>query len=140
MRKWGKRSQEVYDELDPRLQRVCDRVLHEVADISLIDGFRNKETQDKAFASGNSEVEWPNGKHNKWPSLAVDFQTYPKPKRPKVLWASLGYIAGRMIQIGIEEGVALRWGGDWDRDGDVTDQSFYDLFHIEIVDFPIEKD
>ena len=133
MRAWGKRSLEVYAELDLRLTRVLDRVLQEVADISLICGFRDRDTQDAAVAAGTSEVEWPDGKHNKWPSLAVDLRPYPMPKRKEVLWAALGYIAGRMVQIGIEEGVALRWGGDWDRDGDVTDQSFYDLFHIEIV-------
>ena len=134
MRTWGKRSLEVYATLDPRLTRVLDRVLQEVADISLICGFRDRDTQDAAVAAGTSEVEWPDGKHNKWPSLAVDLRPYPMPKRKEVLWAALGYIAGRMIQIGIEEGVGLRWGGDWDRDGDVTDQSFYDLFHIEIKD------
>ena len=133
MRTWGKRSREVYATLDERLQRVLDRVLLEVADISLICGFRDRDAQDAAVAAGASKVAWPNGKHNKWPSLAVDLRPYPMPKRKEVLWAALGYIAGRMIQIGIEEGVGLRWGGDWDRDGDVTDQSFYDLFHIEIV-------
>ena len=130
MRTWGKRSLEVYATLDPRLQRVLDRVLQEAADISLICGFRDKHAQDIAVAAGVSKVKWPDGKHNKWPSLAVDLRPYPMPKRKEVLWAALGYIAGRMIQIGIEEGVGLRWGGEWDRDGDVTDESVYDVCQI----------
>ncbi len=132
MRKWGRRSLAVYDTLDADLQRVLDRALKEVADISLLDGHRGEESQNAAFDSGASKLRWPNGKHNKYPSVAVDLQPYPKPKNKEKLWAALGYIAGRIIQIGVEEGVELRWGGDWDGDGDMTDQDFMDLFHIEI--------
>jgi hypothetical protein len=39
-----------------------------------------------------------------------------------------------MIEIGRQEGVTLRWGGDWNRNGDLTDNNFDDLFHMEIVD------
>jgi len=31
-------------------------------------------------------------------------------------------------------GVTLRWGGDWDRDTEVQDNSFDDLVHFEIVE------
>lgn len=132
MRTWSARSKAVYEQLDGRLQRVLDRVLQEVADISLTTGFRNQADQDRAFAAGNSKVEWPNGKHNRSPSVAVDFQPYPYPKSELKLRAALGYIAGRMMEIGKQEGVTLRWGGDWDGNGDVTDQTFDDLFHMEI--------
>ena len=30
-------------------------------------------------------------------------------------------------------GIDLRWGGDWDRDTEVRDNSFDDLVHFEIV-------
>ena len=133
MRKWGTRSQRVYDELDERLQRVCDRILHEVADVSLLCGFRGEQEQNEAFLSGASTLMWPDGNHNERPSKAVDLQPYPMPTRKEKLWASLGYIAGRAIGIGIEDGVVIRWGGDWDQDGDLTDQNFDDLFHLEIV-------
>lgn len=131
-RKWSKHSQAQFDTLDERLQRVMTRVRDEVADISLVKGFRGQVEQDHAFETGRSKVQWPNGKHNHWPSVAVDFQPYPYPEQKEVLWAALGYIAGRAIEIGKEEGVTLRWGGDWDMDGDLTDTTFYDLFHLEI--------
>ena len=137
MRAWGRQSRAVYAELDERLQRVFDRVLTEVADVSLIEGFRNELKQNAAFDSGMSKVRWPDGRHNQRPSKAVDFQPYPRPAEDVMLRTALAYIAGRAIQIGIEEGVTLRWGGDWDRDGELTDQDFQDLFHLEIVD---EKD
>jgi peptidoglycan L-alanyl-D-glutamate endopeptidase CwlK len=140
MRKWGKKSQKVYDELDPRLQRVCDRILHEVADVSLIDGFREEVRQNHYYVTNRSSVQWPNSKHNKQPSLAVDLQPYPMPQRKEKLWAALAYIAGRAIQIGIEEGVIIRWGGDWNQDGDLTNQKFDDLFHLEIMETPDAKE
>ncbi len=28
--------------------------------------------------------------------------------------------------------IEIRWGGDWDRDGDTTDQTFNDLVHWEL--------
>lgn len=133
-RKWGRRSQTVYNRLDPRLQVVMDRVLHEVADISLVSGHRDRDEQEALYAAGASQLRWPDSKHNKLPSRAVDFQPYPYPKRTEKLWGALGYIAGRAIEIAESEGITLRWGGDWNRNGDLTDQAFDDLFHLEIVD------
>jgi hypothetical protein len=62
------------------------------------------------------------------------------PEREQKLLMALGYIAGRIIAIGLEEGIVIRWGGDWDRDGSVLDQKFDDLFHFEIVELPNDDD
>lgn len=40
-----------------------------------------------------------------------------------------GYVLGRAD----ERGLRLRWGGDWDGDRDVSDQSFDDLVHFELT-------
>lgn len=134
MRKWGKKSEKVYKTLDPRLQKIMDRVLQEVADISLISGYRGEREQNELYVSKRSRAMYPDSKHNKFPSVAVDFQPYPLPHREEKLWAALAYVAGRTIEIGIQEGVALRWGGDWNRNGDLTDNRFDDLFHLEIME------
>ena len=136
MRQWGERSSKVLDELDERLQYYMDRALTECADISLLCGHRKQKEQNEKFYSKPqlTKVQWPNSKHNSLPSMAVDFQPYPMPDRPEKLWASLAYVAGYVIAIAKEEGDTIRWGGDWDRDGDLTDQNFDDLFHLEIVD------
>lgn len=109
-------------------------VRDEVADISIIQGHRGKDEQDEYFATNKSKVQWPNSKHNQFPSKAVDFQPCPVPEREVEVWAALGYIAGRAIEIGKRRGLVLRWGGDWDRDGDLSDNDFDDLYHLEIVD------
>jgi hypothetical protein len=88
---------------------------------------------------GRSHLHFPHSKHNTRPSLAVDLQPYPNPRDKAKLWASLGYIAGSARQIAAEEGFTIRWGGDWNQNGDITDQNFYDLFHLEVFETPAER-
>jgi peptidoglycan L-alanyl-D-glutamate endopeptidase CwlK len=47
-------------------------------DCSIICGHRDKESQDKEYAEGDSKLKWPNSKHNKIPSLAIDAVPYPE--------------------------------------------------------------
>jgi hypothetical protein len=109
-----------------------ETVRDEVVDISLTCGFRDKARQNYLYGIKRSKVQWPNGKHNVLPSKAVDFQPYPYPRNDPKLWGALGYIAGRAIEIAKRKDLSIRWGGDWDQDGDLTDQSFDDLFHLEL--------
>ena len=133
MREWGRKSRAVRSTLDPRLQQVTDYVLHNVADVSLLAGHRGRTEQNYYFSIGRSKVRWPFGKHNKVPSLAVDYQPYPLPQDRIKRWAALAYIAGRAIEYAKQElDLTLRWGGDWNQNGDLTDQNFDDLFHLEI--------
>ena len=134
MRKWSKKSQIVYDRLDPRLQVLVTRIRDEVVDISLVSGYRGPDEQNELYASNKSTLKWPNSKHNKLPSVAVDIAPYPYPTYEPKLWGALGYIAGRAMAIAAEEGFRIRWGGDWNMNGDLTDQKFDDLFHLELVE------
>jgi hypothetical protein len=45
--------------------------------IVVICGHRGQQEQDAAFKSGASRVQFPNSKHNKQPSLAVDIAPAP---------------------------------------------------------------
>ena len=36
--------------------------------------------------------------------------------------------------IALAKGIKLRWGGDWDGDGDMTDQTLHDKPHFELMD------
>ena len=132
MSAWGKASRKEYDTLDPRLQKLCDRINTEVCDMRLLCGHRPKEDQDLAFATKRSKVQWPNSKHNKTPSVAVDWTPTPVNLKSRSLREELCYIAGAATVIAKQEGFTLRWGGDWDQDGDLEDNTFDDLFHVEI--------
>jgi peptidoglycan LD-endopeptidase CwlK len=41
-------------------------------DCTIVEGHRGKERQNRAFAEGKSKLKYPQSKHNKYPSLAVD--------------------------------------------------------------------
>ena len=43
-----------------------------------------------------------------------------------------------MLGVAAAEGIKIRWGGDWDRDNDLADQSFNDLVHFEDLKTPEE--
>ena len=114
----------------PLLQRVFHEVVREF-DCTILEGHRDKNLQNQMVAEGKSQVLWPNGKHNTVPSLAVDVTPYP------IKWDDRErqtLFAGYVLATAKSMGVILRWGGDWDRDTEVRDNSFDDLVHFEIVE------
>ena len=133
MRTWSKGSAQRLSTCNDDVRWLMCTVRDEVADISILTGHRGQAEQDQKFAEGKSQVKWPNGKHNTYPSNAVDFQPYPVPEKKEKLWAALAYIAGRAIEIGKRRGLRVRWGGDWNGNGDLTDQTFDDLYHLEVT-------
>ncbi len=115
---------------DPLLQWVFHEVIHNF-DCTILEGHRDKDRQNQMVAEGKSQVRWPGGKHNTVPSCAVDVTPYPiqwDDRERQTLFA--GYVLATAKNMGID----LRWGGDWDRDTEVRDNSFDDLVHFEIVE------
>ena len=76
MPKFGKVSTQNLSTCHGALQRLANEVIKYV-DHSITCGHRGQAEQDKAVAAGNSTVKWPNGKHNKTPSEAIDVAPYP---------------------------------------------------------------
>jgi len=104
-------------------------------DFSVLEGHRDKETQNRYYEKGTSKIKWPDGKHNKLPSRAMDLAPYPIDwsNRPKAI-ARFYLLAGVILAVADELGIGLRWGGDWDGDWDLFDQEFDDLGHFELRD------
>lgn len=118
------------------IQAVLDGVIRHY-DFTVVTGYRDDEQQDFAYETGMSKVKWPNSKHNQYPSEAVDIAPYPIDWRDTERFYLL---AGRVLQVADELGVRLRWGGDWDGDDDLHDQTFMDLGHFELVSEPEEDE
>ena len=133
MNTWGSKSLRVRATLDRRLELMVDELLTYM-DVSLLYGYRNEREQNTLFGQGASQLRWPKSKHNTYPSLAVDIQPYPYPDTDGDLRAALGYMAGLCWLIAERNDFSIRWGGDWNRNGSVTDNGFDDLFHLEIFD------
>lgn len=129
MYKFGSTSSRRLGECHEDIQKVFNEVI-KIIDCSVLEGHRDKETQDHYFATGRSKVRFPNGKHNATPSDAIDAAPYP------INWDDkerFYYFAGIVLGIAASLGVKLRWGGDWDRDNDLDDQTFDDLVHFERI-------
>lgn len=113
---------------DLRLQKIMNEAI-KLYDFSVLEGFRDEQTQNKYFFEGKSKVTFPNSKHNTIPSLAVDIAPYP------VRWEDIKRfleLKKIIFEIAEKENIRIRWGGDWDGDGDMNDQKFNDLVHFEI--------
>jgi len=115
---------------DPRLQAILKEAIRHV-DFTIMCGFRGPDEQEDAFRTGRSKVRWPNSKHNRRPSVAVDLAPFP------VDWtdtARFARLAGYIERIAHEQGVKLRWGGDFDQDGRTVGEKFIDMPHLEIAE------
>lgn len=136
MYKYGTASMERLRTCHSFLQAIFLDVLSlQVIDISIVCGYRNKEEQNKAFAEDKSKVKWPHGKHNKYPSEAVDAVPFVNGNL-SYNFNHCCFLAGLVIATAKSYPLVLRWGGNWDMDGEpVTDQDFQDLAHYEIVRF-----
>jgi peptidoglycan LD-endopeptidase CwlK len=128
------RSRDQLATCDQRLQVILNEAI-KLVDFSVIEGHRGEEAQNKAFDKGLSKVRWPNGKHNSFPSRAVDIAPYPIDwsERAAAL-ARFAFISGVIHTIAARLGIAIRFGWDWNRNLDPRDESFLDWPHVELVD------
>lgn len=113
--------------VDP-LQKLFREVI-KLVDCKVIEGHRPKAEQDEAFNSGKSKLKFPNSKHNSMPSKAVDVVPWPLDWEDTKRFYRFGEL---VVKTAKEMNIDLRWGGDWDGDGDYTDQTFNDLVHFEL--------
>ncbi len=105
-------------------------------DCKILQGHRGQADQEAAFKLGNTQLHYPNGKHNSIPSNAVDVAPYPVDwkNNNRFYWFS-GYVMGIAQKLKDEGKIShsIRYGGDWNRDMEIKDNKFQDLVHFEIV-------
>ena len=107
---------------DERLQLVCTEALA-IMDFTVICGERGEADQNKAFAEGKSHARYPESKHNRSPSRAVDIAPYNK----GIDWDDINafyQLAGVMKAMAYKHDINIKWGGDF--------EEFFDGAHYEI--------
>jgi len=128
---FSKSSTEKLKTCHPDLQRIFCEVIKR-HDCSITFGVRTNLEQQKLFDDGKSKTL--DSKHLEQQdgfSHAVDVAPYP------IDWGDTKrfyWFAGIVIATAESMDIELRWGGDWDSDGDLNDQSFNDLVHFETVE------
>lgn len=140
---YGGRSVSRLETCHPALQEIADEALaRSPYDITIIHGLRGKEAQNTLYASNASTKMWPNSRHNKSNddviidphaySDALDFAPWVN---NTIYWNDthiFAVIAGCFFAAASAVGYKIRWGGDWDMDGQSTDQRLMDWGHIEL--------
>jgi hypothetical protein len=124
MFKFGKRSKERLKGVNPKLVNVLNELI-KIMDVTIIEGLRTEARQNELLAQGKSKTKYSKHLEGK----AVDLAPYP------IDWEDrerFHYMGGMIRGIGKQQGVDIRWGGDWDSDGEIKDNSFDDLVHVEI--------
>lgn len=117
------------------IQIICEHLIKYI-DFTVVTGHRSPEEQLKKYNQGFSKVKV--GKHNSMPSMAIDIQPYPLSKDSREKREQFYFLAGYFMGIAkMLKAVGtishdVRFGGDWDRDGEITDNGFDDLYHFEL--------
>ena len=124
MPKFGKKSQERLRGVNSELVNVLFELV-KIMDVTIIEGVRSQERQDRLVAEGKSKTKF--SKHIT--GRAVDLAPYP------IDWEDrdrFHYMGGMLRGIAHQMGVKVRWGGDWNENGETRDNNFDDLVHIEL--------
>ena len=136
MPKYGKRSIHNLSTAHSALVILFSEVI-KYFDCSIIEGSRSVERQKELFDKGFSKIDGKTkkSKHNFMPSLAVDVVPYPiNWSDKKRMYYFAGFVKG-IAKLLLKEGKIkheIRWGGDWDGDTKINDQTFIDLPHFEL--------
>ena len=124
MPRFGKRSKERLRGVDRRLVSVLNELI-KIMDVTIIEGLRSEQRQEKLLEQGSTKTKF--SKHIT--GKAVDLAPYP------IDWNDrdrFHYMGGMIRGIAKQLNVPVRWGGDWDSDGETKDNRFDDLVHVEI--------
>ena len=125
MAKFGRTSLARLEGVDYRLQDLAHRVVLIHHDCSVVYGLRSEAEQAKLVEEGLSKTM--DSRH--LTGHAIDLAPYP------IDWKNIKrfyYFSGIVVAVAREMGIPLRFGGDWDSDNDLDDQTFMDLVHFEI--------
>lgn len=127
MPNFSKRSLDNLKQCHEDLQTWLDTII-KYYDCSVICGNRGEEDQNAAYNGGHSKLKFPQSKHNKSPSLAVDVVPYP------IDWDDIdGFIKFGNYALGVADALydigmikhRIRWGGNW---------KMLDYPHFELIE------
>lgn len=125
--KLSKSSSDKLSTVNPKLQKVILKAFENMPfDVTILEGIRSKERQAELFAKGASKTM--NSKH--LTGNAIDIAPYP------VNWNDKeGFVimAECILLTAMDMGIKVRWGGDWNMNGQWKDESFYDGPHFELI-------
>jgi peptidoglycan L-alanyl-D-glutamate endopeptidase CwlK len=130
--KFSRTSLERLHGVHPALQDLCFALLL-YHDIRITYGLRSIHEQQRLVEQGLSKTM--NSKHliqQDGYAHAVDMCPYPIDWNDTKRFYWVAGMARVLADRHLPDGWVLRWGGNWDMDEDLNDQTFMDLAHFEI--------
>ncbi|QYC52445.1 hypothetical protein [Salmonella phage SSBI34] len=125
----GKRSLERLNGVHPDLVKVVKLAITKTKfDFTVIEGVRSREKQAENVRKGVSKTM--NSRH--LTGHAVDIAPLIGGKIPWDDKGKFNELSETMFKCADELGVAIRWGGDWNENGEWKDERFYDGPHFEL--------
>jgi hypothetical protein len=123
----------------PLLQKIMNLAAVNV-DFLILDSMRGEAEQELAFKRGYTKVHFGNSAHNWKPALALDIAPEPldwgnsknKAHNVKALQRFVDLQLSHILPAAMKLGIKIRQGVDWNRNGNLTDDSWDDLPHVEI--------
>ena len=123
---FGAASSAALAKCHPKLQLIANEAIKEI-DFRVLDATRGRADQERAFAGGKSKARFGQSAHNYVPAIAFDLFPAPYDWNNRQSFINLSKV---ILRIAKEKGVPLRWGGDWDMDGNLSDG--WDMPHYEL--------
>ena len=127
MARFGKRSRSRLKGVNPKLVNILNETI-KLMDLTILEGLRSVERQKELVSSGASKTM--KSKHLK--GSAVDVTPYPVDFDSAKGINRHYYMAGMLRGIAHMMKISVRSGADWDSDGEIKDQKFNDLVHLEL--------
>ena len=124
---WGRGSLIQRATLHADLLRFVDEVLRRSrTDLRIVDGHRDRQSQEAAYAKKASKARWGQSPHNRSPSYAVDIAPLDArgeiPWNDRQAWDELGALGEAVAR---DLGLSIRWGGRF--------EGFFDGPHFELA-------
>ena len=130
MYSFSQRSLDNLKNADKRLVDICNELI-KITDFTVIESYRSTERQQELFKKGFSKIDGvkKKGKHNYFPSLAIDIIPFKKGHNPfdgsKESDLMFNELAKQFKEVARQLNIKIQWGGDW--------VSFSDKPHFELV-------
>ena len=129
MYSFSQRSLDNLKNVDKRLVDICNELI-KIKDFTVIESHRSIERQQELFKKGFSKIDGikKKGKHNYFPSLAIDIIPFKKGHNPfdgsKESDLMFNELAKQFKEVARQLNIKIQWGGDWE---------FIDKPHFELV-------
>ena len=130
MYSFSQRSLDNLKNADKRLVDICNELI-KITNFTVIESYRSIERQQELFKKGFSKIDGirKKGKHNYFPSLAIDIIPFKKGHNPfdgsKESDLMFNELAKQFKEIAKQLNIKIQWGGNW--------INFSDKPHFELV-------